>query len=368
MWLTRWTATREAVRNVAESTLLWCAPVALRFRLKLNSMFLRLAVFLATMVASAPCKAAPVQVASGGPRELRLTWAGPDPSPSAAEVEAQFDRLLGGRGRVRSLRRVAALATVRRAIGGTWNLSLDTTIDDATGHRDLEGDSCWAVAAAAALVLALTIDPNAAARASLTPRPDVPPPPGGPAAPAPSPILPAGPSETKPLRPFLRAFGGLTLALLPEPAPVFGLAAGLRRGWIDVELSGLASLETRAYALDRPGAGGYFRLLAYGARGCGRATAIGSPIAVRLCAGGEIERVTARGFGVELPGSGGATLVAGLGAAVASLRLASWVEIALALSGAVRPYRPTFVLTGVGEVFTAPAATAVGALGLNLTL
>jgi hypothetical protein len=348
--------------------LLWCAPVAPRLRLKLNFMFRGLPVFLATVVASAPCKAAPLPAASVEPPELRLTWDAPDTCPSAAEVEAQFDRLLGGRGRVPSAKRVEATATVRRALGGTWNLRLDTTVDDATGHRDLEGDSCWAVAAATALVLALTIDPNAAARASLTPPAAASPVPSAPAAPAPSATPPAGPLETKSTRPFLRAFGGVAVAILPEPGPIFGLGAGIRRGWIDVELSGLGSLETRAYATDRPGAGGYFRLLAFGARGCGRATAIGSPVAVRLCAGGEIERMIARGFGVELPGSGGATLVAGLGAAVASLRIASWAEIALELSGSVRPYHPTFVLTGVGEVFTVPAASAVGALGLNLTL
>jgi hypothetical protein len=216
--------------------------------------------------------------------------------------------------------------------------------------------------------LALTIDPNAAARASLTPPPESSPLPSVPAAPAPSATPSAGPLEAKPVRPFLRAFGGVAVALLPEPGPVFGLGAGIRRGWIDVELSGLGSLETRAYATDRPGAGGYFRLLAFGARGCGRATAVASPVAVRFCAGGEIERMTARGFGVELPGSGGATLLAGQGAAVASVRLASWAEIALELSGTVRPYHPTFVLTGVGEVFTVPPASALVTLGLNLSL
>lgn len=340
----------------------------LLLRLKLSSIVLGLQAFLATVVVGAPCKAAPPPVAGVDPPELRLTWDAPETCPSAAEVEAQFDRLLGGRGRVPSSKRVEATATVRRSLDGIWNLRLDTTVDDASGHRDLEGDSCWAVAAAAALVLALTIDPNAAVRASLTPPPEGPPAPSVPAAPAPVVKPSAGPLETKPLRPFLRAFGGVSIALLPQPGPVFGLGAGIRRGWIDVELSGLGSLETRANASDRPGAGGYFRLLAFGARGCGRATAIGSPVAVRLCAGGEIERMTARGFGVELPGSGGATLVAGLGAAVAGLQIAPWAEIALELSGTVRPYHPTFVLTGVGEVFTVPAASALCALGLNLIL
>jgi len=324
-------------------------------------MFLRLAVLLGGILA-----AAPVQAADGGPPELRLTWDAPDTCPSATEVEGQFDRLLGGPARVPSVKRVEATATVRRASSGTWTLRLDTAVDNVAGHRDLDGDSCWAVAAAAALVLALTIDPNAAARASLTPI--GPPAPSLPAAPPPIAALPAAPSAAKPFRPFFRAFGGVAVALLPKPGAFLGLSAGVRRGWIDAELSALSSFETRAYAADRPGAGGYFRVLAFGTRGCGRATATASPIALRLCAGGEIERMTARGFGVELPGSGGATLVAALGAVVASRPLASWVEIALDLSGTVRPYHPAFVLTGVGKVFTVPSASAVVALGLNFTL
>ena len=325
-------------------------------------MVLKLGVLLAGIAASGP-----LQAADGGPPELRLTWDAPDTCPSATEVEAQFDRLLGGAGRVPSEKRVEATATVRQAIRGSWTLRLDTTVDNAIGHRDLEGDSCWAVAAAAALVLALTIDPNAAARASLTPPPVSPPAPSLRAAPAPVAALPAAPSEAKPLRPFFRAFGGVVVALLPKPGAVFGISAGVRRGWIDGELSALSSLETKAYAGGRPGAGGYFRVMAFGARACGRATAISSPIAVRFCGGGEIERLTARGFGVELPGAGGATVLAGLAAADASLRLASWVEMAVELAGTVRPYHPAFVLTGVGEVFAVPPASAVVALGLNLT-
>jgi hypothetical protein len=329
-------------------------------------MFAGLAVFLAATVLAAPCQAQAAQAATAPP-ELRLTWEAPDECPPAAEVEAQFDRLLGGRGRVPSAKRVDATATVRRAAGGAWTLRLDTTVDDAVGHRNLEGDSCWAVANATALVLALTIDPNAAARALPTPPPDTSPPPSPPAAETIVAVV-ARPSEEPPRQLFLRAFGGAVVALLPEPAPVGGLAAGIRRMWFDAELSTLASLETRAQAPDRPGAGGYFRLLAFGVRGCARTTAVASPIAFRLCAGGEIERITARGFGVDLPGSGAATLAAGLGAAVASLRLASSVEIAFELIGTARPYHPEFVLTRVGNVFAVPAASAVVAFGLSFGL
>jgi hypothetical protein len=346
-------------------TLLWCATVTLRpLRLSLGSAFTSVAI----LVAGGPSQAAPMQADDRDPPELRLAWDVPAACPPASEVKARFDHLLGGRGRIPSSKRVQAIATAQRTPSGSWILRLDTTVDDAIGHRDLEGDSCWAVAAAAALVLALTIDPNAAVRASLTPPPDGSPPQSPPAPPQTSAAVLARPLEAMPLRPFVRAFGGVVVALLPQPGPVAGLAAGIQRGWIDADLSSLGSLETRAYAPNRPGAGGYFRLLAFGTRACARATAVASPVVLRLCAGAEIERITARGFGVELPGSGGATLVAGIAAAVAGLRLASWVEMALELIGTARPYHPTFVLTGVGDVFTVPAASAVGALALSFRL
>jgi hypothetical protein len=69
-----------------------------------------------------------------------------------------------------------------------------------------------------------------------------------------------------------------------------------------------------------------------------------------------------------LPGTGGATLVAGLGGAVASLQIASWVEIAFELIGTARPYHPEFVLTRVGNVFAVPAASALGAIALRFSL
>ncbi len=304
--------------------------------------------------------------------ELGLTWVAPPSCPPAAEIEAQFARLLGGAARPATSRRITAVATVQQAGGRSWAVRIETTIDGDAGVRALEGDSCWAVASATALLLALTIDPGAAGRATLAgsqappslPREDavVPSRPLD-AVVAPSPVPPkAAPS----VRPFVRAFGGAVFNLLPEVAPVGGLAVGLRRDWFNLELSGLVSAEVRAQALDLPRAGGDFRLLAVAVRGCGRVGA--GLLAGGLCAGVELERILAVGFGVDRPGSGAATAAAAVATGVLSLRISARFAVSLDVSLAVRPYHPAFVLDGVGPVYTTPAVGGLAAIGPVMTL
>ncbi|HEY2900304.1 MAG TPA: hypothetical protein VGL59_07000, partial [Polyangia bacterium] len=204
------------------------------------------------------------------PPELTLSWRAPADCPSAADVEGQFARLLGGVRRKPSRKHLDATATVTRTPGNSWSVQLQTMLDGVPGQRTLEGDSCWTVASAAALILALTIDPNAVID---LPQPLKAPPPPPPA------------TETKPLagapvsapssswQPFARAFAGVTLALLPEPALSGGLAAGLRRGRWRAELSALGTEERQHTTADRSTAGGDFRLWAAGARACGDASA-----------------------------------------------------------------------------------------------
>ncbi|HVR63379.1 MAG TPA: hypothetical protein VMU50_15870, partial [Polyangia bacterium] len=147
--------------------------------------------------------------------ELSLTWQAPAGCPDGGDVEAQFARLLGGAGRAPAAKHLTATATVQPAAAGRWTLRLETALDGVPGQRALEGDSCWTVASAAALILALTIDPNATA-APEPAREE----PGARAAPMVA-IAPPPPPEPAPrwrLRPFARAFGSATLALLPSPA------------------------------------------------------------------------------------------------------------------------------------------------------
>jgi hypothetical protein len=376
---------------------------------------------------------------------LSLSWAIPPGCPPAAAVEAEFVRLLGGPTRTPSSKRIKVQGRVRRLAQDRWSVQLETDIDGAKGHRQLEGDSCPSITAAAALILALTIDPDAASRApasraeslvqqsattpspsrsapaaaarSLPPSPPQsppqppsssqpssspspsatapvvaeagrpsrepapepreaePPPVEAPAHAATEPVPAAAiaavvtapkPSAPWPVRPFLRTFVGGALALLPQPAAIAGVAIGARRGRFDLEISGLASQERRAPAPDRPTAAGEFRLLSAGARGCGR---IGNGwIIPRLCAGVEIERISARGTGVEIPRWGTATMAAAVGTGVLAIPLGKRFELALELAGSVRSYRPAFELDKLGWVFVVPTAAAAATVGVTVNL
>jgi hypothetical protein len=292
--------------------------------------------------------------------ELTLTWQAPEDCPSAAEVQRQFVRLLGGPGRTPSPKHVEAVATVRRIALDTWAVRLETQVGGTPGQRTLEGDSCWAVASGAALILALTIDPAAASRAVVTPpEPPPPPPPPPVAVVAPQVVAPRRPTW----RPFARVFSGVLVGPLPQAALLGGLAVGVGRAHLAAELAAWGTQQRRALAADAPGAGGDFRALAAAARGCGRFA--GRPVGARFCLGLELERISGNGCGVDTPGSGRAMMLAGEAGAALTVPIGALFEASLGVDAAGRPYHPIFALDNVGRVFTVSAFSALAELGLT---
>jgi hypothetical protein len=349
--------------------------------------------------------------------ELSLTWRAPAACPNAGDVEAQFARLLGGVRRQPTSKHLDAIVTVRRTPRDSWIANLETRLDGVPGLRSLEGDSCWTVASAAALILALTIDPSA------------PNPPGAASPPKPAPLAPTGESTSGPSslplaaqpeaspssapssgpfqhrstdlpptagvssaevastvavasspaassspasrwspapRPLARAFSGLIVGLLPQAAMTGGIAAGVGFPPWRAELSAYATRQQQQTTAQRPTAGGDFRLLAAGARLCRDLTE--GPVIPRLCGGAEIERVTAHGFGVTAPASGSGTMGAATLAGLLVFPVARRVELSLDLGTAARPYRPTFTLTNVAAVFRVPGISWGAVLSAGITL
>jgi hypothetical protein len=312
---------------------------------------------------------APALTRAAVPAELSLTWQAPAGCPTPTDVEAQFARLLGGAARTPSGKHIAAQAVVRAAAPDRWSLELATVLDQAVGHRSLAGDSCASVASAAALILALMIDPAAAERAMKPPAPArTAMEPAPTRAPPPEAIVtttaPREPNERAAVAPYARAFAGVVVALLPTPAPAVGLALGARRGRLGAELTGVATEERRALAVGS--AGGDFRLLAGGARACG---ALGGHAVVwQVCLGGELERLSGTGVGVSTMRSRTALMGAATGGLLVSVPLGAHVALSLDLDAAVRPYRPTFKLDLVGPIFQIPLASGLAALGLIVTI
>ena len=121
-------------------------------------------------------RALPCHGAAGGAEpevpvapELTLTWQAPAGCPAPVDVEAQVARLIGGPSRLPSGKHIDATAVVRSSSPDRWSVELATSMDGAVGRRNLAGDSCASVSSAAALILALMIDPAAAERAILAP-------------------------------------------------------------------------------------------------------------------------------------------------------------------------------------------------------
>ena len=313
-----------------------------------------LVVALATLASSA----------RAGDLALHLTWNAPEGCPTSSEVESEVARLLGAHAETTGSRRLVAVSTIEHSERGGWTVRLDTTLDGASGQRVLTGDSCKAVARATALILAFAIDPDAAGRAlrneSVSPPP---PPPPAPEVPAPPKVVPQAPSASPSMaadrgypagnRRCARSEAGARCATRVRSAPrssgfgVFGVVSQVRP----------------AAAIERAGAGGISRLWAAGAHVCG--VAEGSMTA-RLCGGGELEYLTATGFGVAEPGHNAATMPAGVISAELAVPLTKGLSFALQVGGAARAYHPRFVLDRVGTVFDVPILSAFGGAGLEL--
>jgi hypothetical protein len=299
----------------------------------------------------------------GAEPELALSWQAPVGCPAQKDVETQFARLLGGPARVPTGKHIDASAVVRAPSTDRWALELSTSMDGANGRRNLSGDSCAAVAQAAALILALMIDPAAAVRASEPAPPPPPPPPPTVTAPPPP------PPPRKPVPLAARALAGGVFALLPSPTPAAGLAVGLRGDRYALEVLALATLESRADSSVLPTAGGDLRLVTAGPRAC--VGPGGKSVIFQACLGGELEWLTGSGFGVPGARSQRVVMPAGTGGLMMVVPLWPHVALSLDVVGAMRNDHPTFVLDladGTNRLFQVPKASAFAAAGLILTI
>jgi hypothetical protein len=152
---------------------------------------------------------------------LDLVWNAPAECPSADAVRAEFNRLARlPPGRTPS--RLAATADVE-ARGTRWHLRLRTVRDGVSGERELEADSCAALARAAPLVMALAMGFDVAPREAAEPPPAAPPEPARPR-PAPRPRVvesppPAPPPVEEPPPPPVPAPPPVAVIQAPPPPP-----------------------------------------------------------------------------------------------------------------------------------------------------
>lgn len=350
--------------------------------------------------------------ASAAERGWRLAWGVPSACPSGAEVERRIGALLGTPSTEWPIQVTAA---IRRERGG-FRLDMVARRGSARQQRTLWHRECAVLGEAAALLVALAVDPSAAAidpemasllrssrgrESKLVRRPEPPPqrvspasrdssavlsvaPPDdarslGGGAPPPSQGETAragergsGPSEEPEVSETsersrvdrwlaLRAAGGIAYGLESAVSPGLRGTAALALGrYARVELGGSYWRISDGRDADRRGGGADMTLTSGSARGCG-VPAVGI-IEAPLCAGVELGSVRVTGPGIpEGRGDGQLWSAVSLGAALAVVPLPQ-LAIWLAADSSIALTRPSFRISPTGEDWRA------GAYDLRVTL
>lgn len=281
---------------------------------------------------------------------IAISWNAPGECPGIDALKAEVRRMAGQV--PPPAERLAAEVTVRRAAGAGWQLTLATKAGTREGERKLAGADCAELMRAAALVMALMINPQANAIAE-------PPPPPPPAPPPPPPVERAR-----------RFSAGADVVVgsgaLPDVAPGFGVrfAAGASSPF-SVELRASVFMSRSTASASDPTKGGSFDLMDGALAGCARARR-DRRLSPGACAGASVVRLHGAGYGVTSPDDASAWWTAAF--AEANLRVRITPRNALrAAAQAVFPLgRPDFALAGVGQVFEPDAIWLRGTLGWEL--
>jgi hypothetical protein len=237
-----------------------------------------------------------------------------------------------------SIGRLSAEVSIGVARDGRWSLTMRTEQSGIRGERTIEGSSCRAVTDAAALTLALMLNPETQPPAS--------------AAPA------AEHTERPPTMAPRRAARGLALAgaadvglqvgALPHPGPEFSLGAMLGVGrssfWL---LGSFAPRQTEFVAGDRT-RGGRLWMATATALGCWSVTR--SEPTFGPCLGAAFNLIEGHGLGVSDARHGAVYWVSPTAGLSVDLPVTSWVAVHAAALGQLPLSRPRTYLEEVGEV------------------
>jgi hypothetical protein len=306
--------------------------------------------------------------------QATVKWQLSEGCPTEQELTDKTEQLLG-HPLGKTDQPAAISAEVAKQADERWRVDLSMTRGDEETHRRIEGESCQAVADAAAVAIALALKP---------------PEQGSAAEPAPSEQAPAEPSErppppvrTPPSRRAVRPRAGkgparpvtthLRLAGLADaftfPGVAFGgslaLAVVVRKRW-RVELVGLLA-PGQTFDAAAP-AKITFGLSGGGVRGCYEP--IQASVTLAACIGFEAASVTATGSGAGVAGE--SQSVAWLGPNAGLLLL--WpvlgpVSLAVLAESAAPLVRRRFSILGLSdEVHRWPVATFRGGIGVEVIL
>jgi hypothetical protein len=317
-----------------------------------------LASLAATLVALGEPASAPAPPADDLP--LALSWLAPETCPDADSERAEIRRRVGVIDPTHVPELVAAEVEIRASAAGAFVLSLRTRVGETAGERSLTGEDCRPLADAAALVLALLINPQA----SVGPAP--------PTVTAPPPVTapPAPPADDDATFDQHARFGmGLdaVMAFGVLPGPAAGLAGRgfFRHGRLVVmaRAGGFFAKDKPAAVL--PGASASYYVLESALTICAR-TLPGRRLGAMLCLGPAVERLHGSSSGVSSPGEASAFWACALAEAAGQLRLTRRTRLRLAAEARGLGSRPDFAILGLGTVYRPAAVSLRGALGVEV--
>jgi hypothetical protein len=248
---------------------------------------------------------------------------------------------------------------------GGWTLRVRTAEDEDARERVVSGGDCGELADAAAVIVALAVDPSL----HHSPAPSAPLPasrpsgPGAPAADAPAPP-PASAPPPQDARVVLSGavLGALDAAALPAPAPGLGVDVGVSFGRLGLAAQGAWFPSQRANVEGRTG-GGDVSLLLAGAMV--RYRLVRAPLELDLAMAFEVGSMHAEAVDVALLSEGRALWLAPGSGLRAGWPISPTLVAQLGATVLVPVSRERFVVTGLGDVHGPPALTVRGTLGIE---
>jgi hypothetical protein len=241
-------------------------------------------------------------------------------------------------------RHLKASASILPTVGGAWTLSLATTVDGVIGERILSGGSCESLSDAAALMLALILNPDLVVAKAPEPPP---------------PVDAATPPTARP-RWQVGAYGGIQTGAIETRSSTFALSLGIAFGRLSLRLMPGLSLPQEVFVDTDQKLGGRLWTGTAGALGC-VSEALGF-LQVSPCVGFEVTRLVARGLGVLHPREATVYWSSAEAALLLDLPVGYGVQIELAGIGVVPLHRPTVYLDDIGPV-SRPRVLGLKALG-----
>ena len=253
-------------------------------------------------LASASASAEPTRTST-----IPLSWTAPSGCPGEDEVGARLARLIPPETAAPDWQ---VRAVVTRGVDRRFALRLTFESAGRSHERALDAASCTELADAAAVIVALGVNPSAPVPAA---------PPQDPArVPSPPPATQRLPADIAPTTSVPRpaedsmvhalsertrrlgvsVLGGASVGVLPSPSFGASAAVAWMSGRLRVELQG-AWFPPAPVAVPSQGVGGSFELLVAGASACGSLLRAG-PLFVGPCAGVEGGLLTARGPGTAV--------------------------------------------------------------------